>query len=120
VSSLRLSSADGQCEHISDSWPEQPCRWSVTNQDRCPWIIIKSAATLLSFLSAYAIFMAPMAGIIFCDYWLVKRKRYDVPALYNSKGIYLYKVRDKLRSIPAARLTEFCSMASTGELLSPC
>jgi NCS1 family nucleobase:cation symporter-1 len=60
--------------------------------NRCPWIIVKSAATLLSFLSAYAVFMGPMAGILFCDYWLVKRKRYDVPALYDSKGIYLYKV----------------------------
>jgi len=32
-------------------------------------------------------------GILFCDYWLVKRKRYDVPALYDPKGIYLYKVK---------------------------
>ncbi|GAB7336805.1 hypothetical protein MBLNU13_g11317t1 [Cladosporium sp. NU13] len=56
----------------------------------CPWIIIKSATTLLSFLSAYALFMAPIAGILFCDYWMIKRKRYDVSALYDPKGIYLY------------------------------
>jgi NCS1 family nucleobase:cation symporter-1 len=31
-------------------------------------------------------------GILFCDYWVVKRKRYDVPALYDPKGIYFYKV----------------------------
>ncbi|KAK4561465.1 hypothetical protein LTR86_004783 [Recurvomyces mirabilis] len=57
----------------------------------CPWIIIKSAKSLLSFLSAYAIFMAPMAGILFCDYWLVKRRKYDVPALYDPRGLYRYK-----------------------------
>lgn len=79
---------------------------SVLIDDRCPWIIIKSAATLLSFLSAYAVFMAPMAGILFCDYWLVKRKRYDVPALYDPQGIYYYKVSDHLFARqPLTRLT---------------
>jgi cytosine/uracil/thiamine/allantoin permease len=49
--------------------------------------------------------MAPMAGILFCDYWLVKRKRYDVPALYDPKGIYLYQVRVWLKGTLAAILT---------------
>lgn len=35
--------------------------------------------------------MAPMAGILFCDYWLVKNRKYDVPALYDPRGIYAYK-----------------------------
>jgi NCS1 family nucleobase:cation symporter-1 len=57
----------------------------------CPWIIIASAAAFLNFMSAYAIFMAPMAGILFCDYWLVKKRKYDVPALYDPHGIYAYQ-----------------------------
>ncbi|KAI1412458.1 uracil permease [Hypoxylon sp. FL1857] len=57
----------------------------------CPWIIISSAAAFLNFMSAYAIFMAPIAGILVCDYWIVKRRRYDVPALYDPEGIYRYK-----------------------------
>ncbi|KAI1139762.1 uracil permease [Hypoxylon sp. FL0543] len=57
----------------------------------CPWIIISSAAAFLNFMSAYAIFMAPIAGILVCDYWLVKRRRYDVPALYDPEGIYRYR-----------------------------
>ncbi|OTB01569.1 hypothetical protein M426DRAFT_265792 [Hypoxylon sp. CI-4A] len=57
----------------------------------CPWIIISSASAFLSFMSAYAIFMAPIAGVLACDYWLVKRRRYDVPALYDPAGIYRYK-----------------------------
>lgn len=56
----------------------------------CPWIILASASAFLNFMSAYAIFMAPMAGIICCDYWIVKRRRYDVPALYDPAGIYRY------------------------------
>lgn len=42
-------------------------------------------------MSAYGIFMGPIAGIIFCDYWLVKHRKYDVPALYDPRGIYRYK-----------------------------
>lgn len=54
----------------------------------CPWLILKSGQTFLNFMSAYAIFMAPLAGFLFCDYWIVKKRRYDVPALYDPDGIY--------------------------------
>ncbi|KAF2092331.1 NCS1 nucleoside transporter [Saccharata proteae CBS 121410] len=57
----------------------------------CPWIIIQSASTFLNFMSAYAIFMSAFAGIMATDYWLVKRRRYDVPALYDPRGIYRYR-----------------------------
>lgn len=56
----------------------------------CPWIIIASAQTFLSFMSGYAIFMAPIAGILFSDFWIVKKRKYDVPALYDPRGIYRY------------------------------
>ncbi|KAI1764362.1 uracil permease [Hypoxylon sp. FL1150] len=56
----------------------------------CPWIVVSSASAFLNFMSAAAIFMAPIAGILTCDYWLVKRRRYDVPALYDPDGIYGY------------------------------
>jgi NCS1 family nucleobase:cation symporter-1 len=56
----------------------------------CPWIIVASGKAFLNFMSAYAIFMAPMAGILFTDYWLVKGRKYDVPALYDPRGIYQY------------------------------
>ncbi|KAF6843922.1 ncs1 allantoate transporter [Colletotrichum musicola] len=57
----------------------------------CPWIIVSSGQAFLNFMSAYAIFMGPMAGILFTDYWLVKRRKYDVPALYDPNGIYRYE-----------------------------
>lgn len=41
-------------------------------------------------MSAYACFLAPIAGILFSDYWIVKKRRYNVPALYDPKGIYSY------------------------------
>lgn len=56
----------------------------------CPWIIMASASSFLNFMSAYAIFMAPIAGILTTDYWFVKRRKYDVPALYDPRGIYRF------------------------------
>jgi NCS1 family nucleobase:cation symporter-1 len=72
----------------------------------CPWIIVASGKAFLNFMSAYAIFMAPMAGILFTDYWLVKRRRYDVPALYNPRGIYRYnKYGTNWRAVMATFVT---------------
>jgi len=53
-----------------------------------PWIILANAATFLNFMSAYAVFMAPIAGIMLTDYWFVKKRKIDVPALYDPEGIY--------------------------------
>lgn len=44
----------------------------------------------MDFMSAYAIFMAPIAGALFTDYWLLKHRKYDVPTLYDLYGIYQY------------------------------
>lgn len=41
-------------------------------------------------MGGYAVFLAPMAGIIASDYWLVKRQHIDVPALYDPNGRYRY------------------------------
>ncbi|KAE8550116.1 hypothetical protein TMatcc_001191 [Talaromyces marneffei ATCC 18224] len=65
----------------------------------CPWIIIKNGKTFLSFMGAYSIFMAPIAGILFCDYWLIKHRKYDVPALYDPRGIYYYQFGTNWRAL---------------------
>lgn len=55
-----------------------------------PWKILSSATTFLAFMGGYAVFLAPMAGIIAADYWLVKKQNIDVPALYDPHGRYRY------------------------------
>ncbi|OQD84995.1 hypothetical protein PENANT_c011G09405 [Penicillium antarcticum] len=65
----------------------------------CPWIIIRSGKTFLSFMGAYSIFMAPIAGILCCDYWVIKRRKYDVPALFDPKGIYYYRLGTNWRAL---------------------
>ncbi|KAF4616222.1 hypothetical protein G7Y89_g15185 [Cudoniella acicularis] len=55
-----------------------------------PWKILSSASTFLAFMGGYAVFLAPIAGILASDYWIVKKQNYDVPALYNPDGRYRY------------------------------
>lgn len=55
-----------------------------------PWKILSSADTFLSFMGGYSVFLAPIAGIMAADYWLVKRRHIDVPALYDPYGRYRY------------------------------
>jgi len=55
-----------------------------------PWKILASAETFLNFMGGYAVFLAPIAGILASDYWLVKMQNIDVPALYDPHGRYRY------------------------------
>ncbi|GAB1200695.1 hypothetical protein APSETT444_010070 [Aspergillus pseudonomiae] len=56
-----------------------------------PWKILASAGDFLNFMSAYAIFLGPIAGIMLVDFWVVKRSKYDTLALYQrEKSTYAY------------------------------
>ncbi len=41
-------------------------------------------------MGGYAVFLAPISGIIACDFWLVKKREFDIPALYDPYGRYRY------------------------------
>lgn len=55
-----------------------------------PWKILSSAETFLAFMGGYAVFLGPIAGIIAADYWIIKKRHIDVPALYDPYGRYRY------------------------------
>ncbi|KGQ08117.1 putative permease [Beauveria bassiana D1-5] len=58
----------------------------------CPWLLLKDSNTFLTYLSAYAIFLSAMAGVIATDYYLVRRGYLNVPELYTARrfGPYFY------------------------------
>ncbi len=58
----------------------------------CPWVLLKDSNTFLTYLSAYAIFLSAMAGVITTDYYLVRRGYLNVPELYSARksGPYYY------------------------------
>ena len=66
-----------------------------------PWKILASAGTFLNFMSAYAIFLGPIAAIMVVDFWVVHRGKYDTLALYQYHGIYRYTKGWNWRAIAA-------------------
>lgn len=55
-----------------------------------PWKISGSAPQLVTFVSALAIFLAPISAILISDYFVVKHRAIDVPALYDPYSRYRY------------------------------
>lgn len=55
-----------------------------------PWKIVTSAESLLNFMSSLGIFLAPIIAISIADYWIVKKRRVNVPGLYQPHGRYAY------------------------------
>jgi nucleobase:cation symporter-1, NCS1 family len=64
-----------------------------------PWKILASAGSFLNFMSAYAIFLGPIAAIMLFDFWVVHGRKYDTVALYNPYGIYRYTAGVNWRAI---------------------
>ena len=58
----------------------------------CPWELLSSAATFISVLSGYSVFLGPWVGIMICDYWVIRRKVIKLADLYSSRkdGIYQF------------------------------
>ncbi|KAJ5887415.1 hypothetical protein N7495_007456 [Penicillium taxi] len=59
-----------------------------------PWKILASASNFLSFMSAYAVFLGPIAAIMMFDFWVVNKRKYDTLALYQLwNPIYRYNLK---------------------------
>lgn len=58
----------------------------------CPWELLSSAATFISVLSAYSVFLGPLIGIHICDYWIIRQRRIKLSDLYHARpeGIFHY------------------------------
>lgn len=58
----------------------------------CPWELLSSAATFISVLSAYSVFLGPLIGIHICDYWVIRQRRIKLSDLYHARpeGFFHY------------------------------
>ncbi|CED85462.1 Uridine permease/thiamine transporter/allantoin transport [Phaffia rhodozyma] len=48
-----------------------------------PWQLVNTATTFLSVLSGYSIFLGPLAGIMFADYFVLRRQKVRLSHLYT-------------------------------------
>ncbi len=53
-----------------------------------PWKLMENPDTLFSVLNNVGAVIGPATGILIADYYLVRRGRLDIPALYRSGSIY--------------------------------
>ncbi len=56
-----------------------------------PWKLIESTAGyIFTWLIGYSALLGPIGGVVLTDYYLVRRRRLDVDALYRRRGPYWY------------------------------
>lgn len=58
----------------------------------CPWNLMTSSSMFTTYLSAYAVFLSAIAGVIFSDYYLVKKGFLKLRELYvaDKSSSYFY------------------------------
>jgi NCS1 family nucleobase:cation symporter-1 len=59
----------------------------------CPWNLLKDTNSFTTYLSAYSVFLSSIAGVMVCDYYVVRRGYLQIKDLYSGRetGPYYYK-----------------------------
>ena len=68
-----------------------------------PWNLYDNPVVIVYFLGVLGALLGPLFGIVAADYWLVRRARIDVPALYTEDptGPYFYRRGVNPRAVAA-------------------
>src|SRR5258707_7668606 len=70
-----------------------------------PWKLLSSYGTFIfGWLGGYAAFLGPVAGIMICDYFVIRRRVLQVNDLYLRGGIYEYSRGFNWRAVIALAL----------------
>ena len=67
-----------------------------------PWQLMSSmGAYIFTWLIGYSGLMGAIAGILICDYWILRRQKLNLAALFKTDGIYSYSSGFNWRAIVA-------------------
>jgi NCS1 family nucleobase:cation symporter-1 len=67
-----------------------------------PWKLLDNYKTFIfGWLGGYAAFLGPVAGIMICDYWVIRKRTLVVHDLYLRGGAYEYSGGFNWRAIAA-------------------
>jgi NCS1 family nucleobase:cation symporter-1 len=84
----------------------------------CPWRLLASPdAYIFGWLIAYSGLLGPVAGIMVCDYFLIRKTELDVNSLYHANGAYHYTKGINPRAIVA--LVAGVAIALVGLVVKP-
>jgi nucleobase:cation symporter-1, NCS1 family len=71
----------------------------------CPWKLLATPdAYIFGWLVGYSGLLGPVAGIMICDYFLIRGTELDVNSLYHREGIYYYTKGINPRALAALGL----------------
>jgi NCS1 family nucleobase:cation symporter-1 len=66
-----------------------------------PWQLINRAATFVTVLSSFSVFLAPLMGVMIADYFFLRHQKVKLPHLYQSEGSdYWFYKGFNLRVLP--------------------
>ena len=66
-----------------------------------PWQLINKAATFVTVLSSFSVFLAPLMGVMVADYFFIRHQRVRLSHLYHPDGSdYWFTYGFNLRVIP--------------------
>ncbi|KAJ3546190.1 hypothetical protein NM208_g2119 [Fusarium decemcellulare] len=51
-----------------------------------PWQLINRAATFVTVLSSFSVFLAPLMGVMICDYFFIRHQKIKLNHLYRPEG----------------------------------
>ncbi|KAK7192144.1 uracil permease [Paraphaeosphaeria sporulosa] len=51
----------------------------------CPWHLLSSSNNFTTYLSAYSVFLSSIAGVMVCDYYIVRKGYLQIHDLYSGK-----------------------------------
>src|SRR5881398_2322556 len=70
-----------------------------------PWKLLSSYSTFIfGWLGGYAAFLGPVAGIMICDYFVIRRRVLELDDLYLRGGVYEYSRGFNWRAVAALAL----------------
>ena len=69
----------------------------------CPWNLMTSSSMFTTYLSAYSVFLSSIAGVVFCDYYILRKGYLVLTDLYiaNESSPYYYWKGFNLRAYTA-------------------
>jgi NCS1 family nucleobase:cation symporter-1 len=55
-----------------------------------PWSLLNGATKFLTVIGGYAVFLGPMSGVMFADYYIIRRRQLKLTGLYDMSDASVY------------------------------
>ena len=67
-----------------------------------PWKLLADySAYIFGWLIGYSSFLGPIAGILICDYFIIRKRKLNTKDLYETDGVYTYNKGFNLKAVYA-------------------